>query len=608
MIDFGKTDIEGYGPIDHEVFDWNISGLNILQAPNGYGKTTFINALVWCVYGKPLSGSVERWSHLQTKDYRGVKVKQEVYIDGISILITRYKNYPKYKNSLILEIDGEIPDRLKTANKDEIQREIEELIDYSYDLFKNSIIFGQKLKRIISETGPNKKKVFDEAFQITYLPKAKKIAGNKLTEFKVEEHKREISWYNVMGVVESKKAEIETQKLMIENFEIDKQNQINELNHDLEEKQDEHKELLEKHLGLEDSLRAYIYEKEIFEKDLLSGKEMGELERLLYSNKSKLERALYDNEGTLNRINKLKSDLKNLPEKCPRCGALLDEKKKQYEKSLIQKSLGDEEKQYKEDRKLIRSLKRYIKGVENELSSAQKVQEEYDNVVEQINILETAKNLIEGSKEKIDLLKQEIEKVKNRQLVNNLDDLNLELIELEKKLRLRAKELREVRKDVSAYEWVIKNPLSNSGIKAFVFNLMLDDINERLEFYTKYIGFQVAFFIDMKSAHKNLETYVFIGDNPVPYNDLSGGQQQSVDVATAFAIHDVVAGSKACNLLIMDEIFESLDKDNIEIISEVIQDKAQDRCLWLITHNPEFNPTNSNIVQVSFNKGITSLS
>jgi len=153
----------------------------------------------------------------------------------------------------------------------------------------------------------------------------------------------------------------------------------------------------------------------------------------------------------------------------------------------------------------------------------------------------------------------------------------------------------------------MNDPLSNAGLKAFIFNQMLDKINDRLDYYSRFIGFQVLFDINMESANKDLKTFVFIDDNLVPYEDLSGGQQQSVDVATAFAIHDVVNEGRKCNVLAMDEIFESLDKNNIEIVSELIQDKVANKSLYLITHRSEFAPTNANIIKVSYKNGFTSV-
>ena len=109
----------------------------------------------------------------------------------------------------------------------------------------------------------------------------------------------------------------------------------------------------------------------------------------------------------------------------------------------------------------------------------------------------------------------------------------------------------------------------------------------------------------MDSHHKDLEVYVFQGEYPVPYEDLSGGQQQAVDIASAFAIHDVVSGNKVCDLLVMDELFESLDKNNIEILTELILDKSKDKCLYLVTHRNEFNPTNTRTIEITFTNGIT---
>ena len=178
---------------------------------------------------------------------------------------------------------------------------------------------------------------------------------------------------------------------------------------------------------------------------------------------------------------------------------------------------------------------------------------------------------------------------------------------MQSQAKLKAKEVKKVNRDVKTYIWLIQDPLSNSGLKAFIFNQMLGDINERLEYYTKFISFQVAFVIDMKSAHKNLETFVFKSGEPIPYEDLSGGQQQAVDIVTAFATHDIVSDNKECSLLVMDEVFESLDKDNIEIMTELIQDKSQDKCLYVVTHRAEFNPTNANSILIDYHEGVTTM-
>jgi DNA repair exonuclease SbcCD ATPase subunit len=91
----------------------------------------------------------------------------------------------------------------------------------------------------------------------------------------------------------------------------------------------------------------------------------------------------------------------------------------------------------------------------------------------------------------------------------------------------------------------------------------------------------------------------------IPYEDLSGGQSQLIHVAIAFAISDVVDGENGCNLLILDEIFEHLSSENVDLISELIMMKSQNKSVHLITHLEKFNPVNSRIIRLGLVKGKT---
>ena len=604
MIDFGIMHVEGFASIEDETFDWGLKGLNIIQAPNGTGKTKFINALVWNLFGKTLSGSVDMWEHLRPSSYVGTKVVQRFSVNGIDYKLTRYKNYSKYKNALVLEEDGE-PSQI--TDKIELQKHLNDLIGYSYELFKASIIFGQKLKRIISETGPNKKKVFDEAFEVTYIPRAKKIAEGKLVTHRQELTKKELEEEKLNGKINGKESAIASEEQLISGFEDRIEEKLDVIRVKIKKKKKEHKKLVELWGDIYVKIGELNHELEIFGKDLIPDKEIIEWERDLAKKESKRDRADEDADAVEMIIKKLQNKIDNVPHTCSNCAKAYTKSERKEEKGRLLKEKGIQDKLHQKFIDSIGILKGQIKELNESISSAQSNSESYEWVVKELNTLEDAKKLILESQKEVDKLKKERDAIKEEELENNLEKLNLELTDLQSQSKAMEKELKQIRKDVDAYEWVIKTPLSNSGLKAFIFNQMLDTINDRLEFYSKYIGFQVAFFIDMKSANKNLETYVFKGDQPVPYDDLSGGQQQAVDIAAAFAIHDVVSDSKSCSLLVMDEIFESLDRDNIEIITDVVQDKAQNKCLYLVTHRSEFNPTNSNIINVVNENGITSL-
>lgn len=97
----------------------------------------------------------------------------------------------------------------------------------------------------------------------------------------------------------------------------------------------------------------------------------------------------------------------------------------------------------------------------------------------------------------------------------------------------------------------------------------------------------------MESSNKTLNAIVIKGEDIVMYNDLSGGQTQLVDLAIAFSIHDIVSNKVECNVLLMDEVFENLDKENIQIVNELISLKTKDKAVHLMTHNEQFNYQNS---------------
>ena len=237
-------------------------------------------------------------------------------VDGIEYRVTRYKGYTKMKNALILEEDGEEPE-----NDDKIstQKRIEEILGYSYDLFKNSIIFGQKLKRLISETGPNKKKVFDDAFEVTYIPKAKKIAELKLIDHKEEFRKKELAWEKLQGKINGKESAIESEETLVAGFEDRIAEKLDIIRIKIKKQKKAHNQLLLQHVDLDQSLYEHNHELEIFEKDLVPDNEMLDMERDLVKKEGKRDRADEDADAVEKEMEKLQKLIDNVPKKCPNC-------------------------------------------------------------------------------------------------------------------------------------------------------------------------------------------------------------------------------------------------------------------------------------------------
>lgn len=92
----------------------------------------------------------------------------------------------------------------------------------------------------------------------------------------------------------------------------------------------------------------------------------------------------------------------------------------------------------------------------------------------------------------------------------------------------------------------------------------------------------------------------------VLYEELSGGEKQLANLAMAFAMNEVITNSKGTNIAFLDEVFESLSSDNIEVVVGLIRKVYKDRTLFLITHHDSLPIPNAKTLIVKKIKGLSS--
>ncbi|MAO08056.1 MAG: hypothetical protein CL596_05015 [Alteromonas sp.] len=583
-------------------------GLNIITGKVGSGKTTIPSVISWTLFGKTLkeNSSVSTWEEKRPKNYKGTKTGIIFYKDKKQIIIIRCKDYKgkievdnkklKGGNNIFIFIDGK--HYTKARNKSDKKEFIEKLLGYSFDLFKTSIVFGQKMKKIIEETGPHKKKVFEEAFEVDFVEIAKTNTENQLS--KLTEALTDYEYDK-----ESKEDKIEELRIFYSeakkdeaNFEKDKKESLKEIDNDI-------KELNEELISL-NKTQASLVDIKPLEKKLDKLKTQYEKENDKWLLHEDLESSIETIEE--HDIKKLKKKYKkDKVNYCNECGGKLSDKDtKLYNKNLdleirelvkksaeLKKELGTlQTKDTTKLKKDIKKLKTKISKKENKNARAKGVLKRLPKV-----------------KEKISDLTKRREKLSNKKLKIKSTKYKSKIDKLEKKITGLNKNIRKLEKEIEIQKWLIKDPLSNNGLKAYMFNSLLTKVNDKLIDYSRILGFQVEFGIDLSTARKDFYQAVLFEDVVTPYEDLSGGQKQLVDTSVAFAIHDVISEIRPTNLLFLDEPFESLGVDEIEIIEELVEEKAKNKSLYLITHQQGFSPRNANKIHVKRNnKGQTILS
>lgn len=604
MIQFEKLTIEGFGSIVKPLeFNLNQEGLNVIRGRVGSGKTTIPSALSWCLFGQSLKekSQIRTWEELRTKDFKGTKVEVEFIKGNHKYQIIRCEAYKGYvvgkqrgSSKLYILRDGEDVVNIDEKPYNEIkgkkdqQAVIEKILGYSFDLFKSSIIFGQKMKRIIEETGPQKKKIFEEAFDAGFIEDARNNEKEELAKLEDAKDDLEDKVLDLQEKVEERKELLEEALEDEANFEKEKKIAIRELR----------EEVLEYETEIE-KIKKEEYKGSTKRVDKL----IRDLEATI--NSASVTNAKYDSlkrqiRETKNKLKKKKKELKQPVHICPTCGNEMNKVvTKRYKKQLrIDISdLSSKITQLKEERKGIEK----IDTVEKQ-TLVKELRRERDIINSKIIQSRERKKSLPRLIEKSHQLRRNIRKLESKKLKIRSNIHKTKIEELEKKTGKLKRQIKQLSKEIEIKKWLIRDPLSNSGIKAYIFDNLLADVNIRLEEYSRILGFKVEFGIDLQSKNKDFYQAILKDDIIIPYQDLSGGQKQLVDTSIAFAIHDVISSIRPTNIIFLDEPFESLGDEEIELIEELIENKSKNKTLFLITHHKSFNPRNANEIIFKLNK------
>jgi DNA repair exonuclease SbcCD ATPase subunit len=121
------------------------------------------------------------------------------------------------------------------------------------------------------------------------------------------------------------------------------------------------------------------------------------------------------------------------------------------------------------------------------------------------------------------------------------------------------------------------------------------------------VGLSIEISIDLTKASKPLNTKVLQADGLVfDHKELSGGEQQLVDICIAFGTHEMV--SKSLPLLILDEVFENLDPNNISKVFDFVRMKVDEgKDIFIITHQENLDFTYTKIIDVVKKGYLTSI-
>ena len=554
MLTFTTMNVVGFCSIENLHIPLNPSCTILIKAPNGKGKSTILSALVWAIYGKNLKGvsEVTTWEKVRPKDYQGVMV--EVFFqkgEHIYKIIRCQKcnivleDGAKGKDRLILMKDNEV---VNVKGKNKLQDAINAELGLSYTLFMNSIMFGQGIKRLIQESNSDKKKIFEEVFDLEFLNIAKGIAMQ------------------------------DKNNLLAQANEVEHQSAL--LKKELEANKEAYFDLRDREKGFKEKIKSERRELKKDREDLT--KQLIKKQQQL---KDEVEQSLRIKiKKHTDYVDGLKSKIK-------------------HNRNISGVSLPDFVKKLKIqlDKGHYKRAKESVDIIYKAIINSDKLQEEYEDALGRLDELRT-------TNEKYKRLQKECDDI-----ASDIADIDEELEKLkQEKLKEIRKTLRKVDEDyhnkeleLENYNWLINDPLGNNGIKAYLFDSSLDMLNRTLDKYSQVLGFRIEFNIDLGTARKEFFTLIERDGQIIDYDELSGGEKTLCNFAMALAMHEALTLSKGINLMLFDEVFESLDKENVELVTELIKKYSVGKSIFIITHLDSVPLSNLKILQVTKEKGLS---
>lgn len=561
MLKLLNMQVDGFCSIPYLYVPFDQRQTVLIKAPNGSGKSTIFSALVWGLYGKTIKGvsDVQTWKEFRTSEYRGTMVSIRFQKNDSVYQVIRCQKYEKNledgskgRDRFIVIKDAE---PLDIKSKVQLQQKLVDILGLTQNLFTNSIMFGQGINRIIQESNADKKKLFEEIFDLNYLNIAKGIALEDKSNIVSQLNEAERESASLKRELESTISTYKDLMARERDFSNHIREERKELREDRKKLRAKREEILPK-LGTSLTPEINILQKEL----------------------DKLHKS----------YNQAKS-ISNIP---------------------IKEFIGNvydmiSSKKYKDASKALLDIMQAFEMMENLQVEIDSKSREIANYKEKHQEYKRYYQLLADIDDDLETIKEQLRKLKEEKLKVLSPKYKEKIADIRKRLRKVDEDYHNKELELEDYNWVIDDPLGNNGIKAYLFDSSLDFINKELERYYEILGFHISFEIDLSSTRKEFCTLIEKDGHIIDYDELSGGEKQLVDISMAFAMNQALTISKGINIAFLDEVFESLSSDNIELVIQLVKEVYKDKTLFLISHHDSLPFSNVKILEVEKRNGLS---
>lgn len=617
-IEFQKVTLHNFISFGHSELVFGddgfikVSGINEniddLATSNGSGKSSLWEAIVWALTGDTIRGT-KQVGNIYGDD--GTYVELEFNIDSVNYCITRSKDHKVLKTSLKILIDGK--DCSGKGIRDSEKLLAQYLPDITASLLGSVIILGQGLpQKFTNNTPSGRKEVLEKLsksdFMIEDLKGRVATRKSELTAI-IRAHKDAvISVTSKIGVLQDQVNKARAALSTLDKAELERN--VAHLTTEVELHQNCASSYRDSIEQLEQSLSKL--NSEHVELSIQHSSSISEASSKYDPSIESLTNKLAELRGTISSYQYEIKKLESIRDVCPTCGqklpdvvkpdttairALLEETERardavQAELDVVRSNkrseLNDLEVEFKHRSSLL------VSSINEATANKQTAQA---NLGLEERAAKFATTQLQAAQSQLQQLEFTISSTTTTIEANErlIEELNGELMYNNAQQDLQQSHLDVVNK----FDTALKR-----DFRGYLLATVIEYIASRAKFYAAII-FETDK-IDFKLEGNNIE----ISYLSKPYENLSGGEKQKIDLIVQFSIRDMLCSHLGftSNILVLDEVFDALDMVGCQKVLDVISSLSDIRNIFIVTHRKDLSiPCDKELTVVKSASGISEL-
>lgn len=529
----------GDNPVE---IDLSKNKTTLIVGGNGQGKSSFLDALSFGLFGKP-HRNINLPQLLNSINEKNMLVKVRFHIGRDEYEVIRGikpKVFEIWKNGEMLNQNSKARDYQKVLEQN--------ILKLNHKSFHQIVVLGSSsFIPFMQLPKQHRREVIEDLLDISIFSKMNNLLKDQKASVRDNIQSLEHEIDSIQRTVKLQKNHIDQLEEISNQNRTRLKQEIQEIKSKIEESNEQKKAI----------------SKEI--EELLE-----EVKSLDDQNSIKREK-LYGFDGKINSsVSTLKKEISFFEETddCPTCLQKITEETKTLALQERQKTLND--------------LNAKQKILKEEIS---RVEDQYQKFLDKQTLLNTKRSQFMNYESSINTM---IEQIQSKMKVKPSTDLTKHKEELEQTLQEENRKRTEKVEllELQNYQGTMEELLKDSGIKTKIIRQYLPVINRLINEYLQIFDFFVSFTLDEELVEKVRSRH----RDDFSYSSFSEGEKARLDLALMFTWRQVakMKNSIDTNLLILDETFDSsLDSEGVEGLLKVLYSLDDQTNTFIISHKTD---------------------